>query len=196
MLMSTDIIPMEKIQQAILMIRGSKVMLDRDLAMLYGVETRVLNQAVKRNHDRFPEDFMLELTREEIRNISQIVICSSTMKHARNVYAFTEQGVAMLSGVLNSPRAIQVNIAIMRTFVQLRALLATHADLARKLEELEKKYDEQFRVVFDAIRQLMTPPEPTRKGIGFRLRERGVAYKIRRQKKQNLLGLKNKEDRR
>jgi hypothetical protein len=128
--------------------------------------------------------------------ISQFVISSGDLKYSKTVYAFTEQGIAMLSGVLNSPRAIQVNIAIMRTFVQLRTLLATHADLARKLEELEEKYDEQFSVVFDAIRQLMTPPEPTRKGIEFRLRERGVAYKIRRQKKQNLLGMESKEDRR
>ena len=152
-------------------------MLDRDLAMLYGVETRVLNQAVKRNRDRFPDDFMFELTREEIRNISQSVICSSAMKHAKSVYAFTEQGVAMLSSVLNSPRAIQVNIAIMRAFVQLRAILSTHADLARKLEELEKKYDAQFRVVFDAIRQLMTPPDPPRKQIGFQVREKTAVYR-------------------
>src|SRR3990172_1117390 len=152
--MKRNTVPMERIRQAILFVRGSKVMLDRDLAILYGVETRVLNQAVKRNRDRFPDDFMFELTREEIRNISQSVICSSTMKHAKNVYTFTEQGVAMLSTVLNSPRAIQVNIAIMRTFVQLRTILSTRADLARKLGELEKKYDAQFRVVFDAIRQL------------------------------------------
>src|SRR3990172_9600295 len=123
--MKRNTVPMERIRQAILFVRGSKVMLDRDLAILYGVETRVLNQAVKRNRDRFPDDFMFELTREEIRNISQSVICSSTMKHAKNVYAFTEQGVAMLSTVLNSPRAIQVNIAIMRTFVQLRTILST-----------------------------------------------------------------------
>lgn len=132
--MKTDIVPMERIRQSILMVRGLKVMLDRDLAMLYGVETRALNQAVKRNRDRFPHDFMFELTREEIRNISQSVICSSTMKHAKSVYAFTEQGVAMLSSVLNSPRAIHVNIAIMRAFVQLRIILSTHADLAHKLE--------------------------------------------------------------
>jgi len=178
--METDIMPTERIQQAILSVRGIKVMLDRDLAMLYGVETRVLNQAVKRNHDRFPNDFMFELTREEIRNISQFVICSSAIKHARNVYSFTEQGVAMLSGVLNSPRAVQVNIAIMRTFVQLRIILSTHADLAQKLEELEKKYDAQFRVVFDAIRQLMTPPEKPHRRIGFKVRERKAAYHIQR----------------
>ncbi|MFH0939205.1 MAG: ORF6N domain-containing protein [Planctomycetota bacterium] len=170
--MKTDLVPMDKIRQAILFVRGQKVMLDRDLALLYEVETRALNQAVKRNRDRFPNDFIFELTREEIRNISQSVICSATLKHAKSVYVFTEQGIAMLSSVLNSSRAIQVNIAIMRTFVQLRALLSTHADLARKLEELEKKYDSQFRVVFDAIRQLMSPPDPPRKQIGFRVREK------------------------
>ncbi len=175
--METDIMPTERIQQAILSVRGIKLMLDRDLAILYGVETRVLNQAVKRNHDRFPNDFMFELTREEIRNISQFVICSSAMKHARNVYAFTEQGVAMLSGILNSPRAVQVNIAIMRTFVQMRAILSSHADLARKLEKLEKKYDAQFRVVFDAIRQLMTPLDRPRKQVGFRVREKSAVYR-------------------
>jgi hypothetical protein len=178
--MKTDIVPMERIREAILFVRGLKVMLDRDLAMLYGVETRALNQAVKRNRDRFPCDFMFELTREEIRNISQSVTCSFTMKHAKSVYAFTEQGVAMLSSVLNSPRAILVNIAIMRAFVQLRAILSSHTDLARKLEELEKKYDAQFRVVFDAIRQLMTPSDPPRKQIGFHVKERRAAYTVRR----------------
>ena len=109
-------IPAERIEKAILLVRGQKVMLDRDLAVLYGVETRALNQAVKRNRDRFPDDFMFELTRDEIRNISQSVICSSTMKHAKNVYAFTEQGVPMLSSVLRSKRAVQVNIETTRAF--------------------------------------------------------------------------------
>jgi hypothetical protein len=176
--MKTDIVPMERIREAILFVRGLKVMLDRDLAMLYGVETRALNQAVKRNRDRFPCDFMFELTREEIRNISQSVTCSSTMKHAKSVYAFTEQGVAMLSSVLNSPRAIQVNIAIMRAFVQLRVILSTHTDLARKLDDLEKKYDAQFRVVFDAIRELMTPPDRPCKQIGFHVREKSAVYRV------------------
>ncbi len=162
-----SLIPSERIEQAILLIRGQKVMLDRDLATLYGVETRVLNQAVKRNARRFPEDFMFELTRDEIRNISQFVTCSR-MKHAKRIAAFTEQGVAMLSSVLNSDRAIDLNIAIMRAFVKMRELFASNADLARKLEELESKYDEQFRIVFDAIRQLMTPPPATpRRKIGF-----------------------------
>jgi hypothetical protein len=169
--MHKNIVPIERVQQAILFLRGQKVMLDRDLALLYGVETRTLNQAVKRNRARFPADIMFELTRKEIRDISQSVICLSAMKHARNAYAFTEQGVAMLSSVLNSERSIRVNIAIMRAFVQLRLLLASHEDLARKLEELEKKYDNQFRVVFDAIRQLIVPPEPKRKQIGFHVRD-------------------------
>lgn len=158
--------------------------------MLYEVETRALNQAVKRNSDRFPADFMFELTREEIRNISQSVICSSKAKHAPRMYAFTEQGVAMLSSVLRSGRAIQVNIAIMRTFARLRQILASHVDLARKLEELERKYDNQFWVVFDALRELMNPashgyaatrpPEPPRKQIGFGVRERRANYRTKR----------------
>ncbi len=157
-------------------------MLDRDLAALYGVETRVLNQAVRRNIRRFPPDFMFSLTRDEIRNISQIVTCS-TIKHAKNVFAFTEQGVAMLSSVLNSERAIQVNVLIMRTFLRLRRLLATHEDLARKLEELEGKYDRQFAVVFEAIRELMAPPDPCLKQIGFHVKEAGVAYRVARRRK-------------
>lgn len=152
-----DLVPQEIIKSRILFIRGKKVMLDRDLALLYGVETRVLNQAVQRNIKRFPEDFMLVLTREEIRNISQIVI-SSKIKHAPNVHAFTEQGVAMLSGILNSDRAIEVNIQIMRAFVKLREMISTNKDLSQRLDKLEKKYDGQFQVVFEAIRALMTPP--------------------------------------
>jgi hypothetical protein len=163
-------IPAERIEKAILLVRGQKVMLDRDLAVLYGVETRALNQAVKRNRDRFPDDFMFELTRDEIRNISQSVICSSTMKHAKNAYAFTEQGVAMLSSVLHSKRAVEVNIEIMRVFVRLREMMATHKELAFKLIELEERlegHDEQIQNIFEAIRQLMTPPDPPRKKIGF-----------------------------
>jgi len=159
--------PTGRIEKAIVLIRGQKVMLDRDLAALYGVETRVLNQAVRRNFDRFPPDFMFSLTREEIKRISQIVT-SSGIKFSKSVLAFTEQGVAMLSGVLNSPRAVQVNIEIMRAFVKLRMILATHVELARKLEKMEKKYDAQFKVVFDAIRELMAPPEKPKRRIGFR----------------------------
>lgn len=160
------LVPIEAIEGKIFLIRGQKILLDRDLAQLYGVETRVLNQAVRRNIDRFPADFMFSLTREEIRNLSQIVI-GSHIKHAPNVFAFTEQGVAMLSSVLNSKRAVQVNIAIMRVFVKLREMIASNKDLAKRLDELEKKYDTQFKVVFDAIRQLMTPIEPKQRKIGF-----------------------------
>ena|SRR3990172_12319676 len=178
-------VPVERIQKTIYLVRGQKVMLDRDLAELYEIPTKVLKQAVKRHADRFPADFMFVLDREEFMNWrSQIVTSNSDRMGLRHSpMAFTEQGVAMLSSVLNSPRAIQVNIAIMRAFVQLRTILSTHADLARKLEELEKKYDAQFRVVFDAIRQLMTLPEPPRERIGFRVRERRALYKIRRQRK-------------
>ncbi len=169
------IIAVERIERAIYLIRGQKVMIDRDLADLYGVETRVLNQAVRRNQDRFPNDFMFPLTRGEIMNLSQIVI-SSKIKHAPNVFAFTEQGVAMLSSVLNSPRAIRVNIEIMRAFVRLRRMLATNVNLERRLNELEKKYDAQFKAVFDAIRQLMAPPRPAKKKIGFLAKEKRMAY--------------------
>ncbi len=164
-----EVVPIEVIEQKIFMIRRQKVMLDRDLAELYGVETRVLNQAVRRNIGRFPEDFMFSLTRQEIRDLSQIVI-SSKIKHAPNVFAFTEQGVAMLSGVLNSKRAIQVNITIMRVFVRLRQILSTHKELAYKLKELERKtekHDVEIQTIFEAIRQLMTPPEKPKHKIGF-----------------------------
>jgi hypothetical protein len=173
--MADDLIPAERIERAILFLRGQKVLLDRDLAALYGVETRVLNQAVRRHHNRFPEDFMFALTRQEIRDISPSVTCSR-IKHARSVFAFTEQGVAMLSGVLNSERAVAVDVAIMRAFVRLRELLASHADLARRLDELEAKYDSQFGAVFEAIRQLMSPPVPPRRRIGFDVRETPDRY--------------------
>jgi len=168
-------IPVERIKQSIVLIRGQKVMLDRDLANLYEVETRVLNQAVGRNIKRFPEDFMFALTRDEIMRISQIVT-SSDIKYAKRVHAFTEQGVAMLSSVLRSERAIEVNIAIMRAFVQLRKMLASNEELARKLKQMEKKYDEQFKIVFEAIRQLMAPPEKPRKKIGFEIKEKRATY--------------------
>jgi hypothetical protein len=164
---ASSVVPAERIDSRILLIRGQKVLLDRDLAELYGVETRALNQAVRRNVDRFPEDFMFGLTREEIRRISQTVI-SSELKFSRNVNVYTEQGVAMLSSVLRSSRAVQVNIEIMRAFVRLRQLISTSADLARKLAALERKYDTQFKMVFDAIRELMRPVTTVRKGeMGF-----------------------------
>ena len=153
-------------------------MLDRDLAVLYGVETRVLKQAVRRNIDRFPDDFMFVLTKEELADWrSQIVTSNSDRMGLRHPpMVFTEQGVAMLSGVLNSPRSIEVNIAIMRTFVKLRQMLENHAVLARKLADLESKYDEQFRVVFEVLNELMAPPEPKRKQIGFSVRESRAKY--------------------
>jgi len=175
------LIPAERIEQTIYLIRGQKVLLDRDLAKLYDVETRTLNQAVGRNKNRFPEDFMFELTREEIRNISQFVTCSETtvIKHSKRVLAFTEQGVAMLSGILKSQRAVDVNIAIMRTFVKLRRMLESNTELTRRLDELESKYDKQFRMVFDAIRELMIPPEPKKNPIGFHVREESPVYRVR-----------------
>ena len=164
-----SLIPVDRIEKAILLIRGQKVMLDADLAELYGVETKVLVQAVKRNLERFPEDFMFQLSQEEFAILrSQIVTSSDWGGRRYRPYAFTEQGVAMLSSVLRSRRAIRVNIEIMRAFIRLRQMLAGHVELARKLDALEKKYDAQFKQVFEAIRQLMAPPEPKRRPIGFR----------------------------
>ena len=162
------VIQQEVIERKIYIIRGHKVMLSTDLAELYEVEPRVLVQAVKRNIDRFPSDFMFQLNDTEFYNLkSQIVISSWGGLRRANPYAFTEQGVAMLSSILRSKRAIQVNIAIMRAFMKLREMLAAHKDLARKLNAMEKKYDSQFKIVFDAIRQLMTPQEPKRRKTGF-----------------------------
>lgn len=159
---------LRRVERRILVLRGHKVMLDRDLASLYGVDTKALNQAVRRNLDRFPADFMFQLTPEEAARLRSQSVTSKRGGARYLPLAFTEQGVAMLSSVLKSERAIQVNIAIIRAFVRLRALLATHRDLARKLEELERKYDKRFRVVFDAIRELMARIEPDRRRIGFR----------------------------
>ncbi len=160
----------ERIEQTIRIFRGHRVMLDTDLAELYGVTVGRLNEAVKRNADRFPSDFMFQLTKPEVENLkSQIAISSSEWGGRRHApYAFTEQGVAMLSSVLRSRRAIQVNIAIMRTFVRLREMISSNKVLARRLNELEKKYDAQFRVVFDAIRELMAEPESRPRRIGFK----------------------------
>ncbi len=167
-----DLIPGEKIEKAIYLIRGEKVMLDRDLALLYEVETKVLNRAVKRNLQRFPSDFMFQLTAEEADRLRRQIGTSNEGRGGRRYlpYVFTEQGVAMLSSVLNSERAILVNIEIMRAFVKLRQLLASNAELSRRLDRLESKYDKQFRVVFDAIRRLMATPARGRKEIGFRSR--------------------------
>ncbi len=178
------IVPVEVIEGKIYLIRGQKVMLDADLALLYGVETKNLLRSVKRNMERFPADFMFQLTMEEFKNLRLHFGTSSQWGGRRYFpYAFTEQGVAMLSSVLNSYRAIQVNIAIMRSFVKIREMLSTHKDLARKLNEIEKKYDAQFRVVFDAIRKLMAPPPETKKRkIGFVVRERSAQYRTHHRK--------------
>lgn len=163
------LISTETVEHRIFLIRGRRVMLDSDLAELYGVETKALNQAVRRNQARFPQDFMLQLGREEAAALRSHFVTSKSVRGGRRYrpYVFTEHGVAMLSSVLRSERAIQVNIAIMRAFAKLREILATHKDLARKLEEMEKKYDAQFRVVFDAIRRLLEPPVPSRRRVGF-----------------------------
>lgn len=178
----TTIVPIEAIVGKILFLRGEKVLLDRDLAELYGVQTKVLKQAVRRNIKRFPKDFMFELTEEEFKNWRSHFVTSKGDKMGlrHRPMAFTEQGVAMLSSVLNSERAIEVNIEIMRAFVTLRQMIVSNADLARKLDALERKYDAQFRVVFDAIRQLMAPPDKPRKKIGFGVKEPRARYGIKK----------------
>lgn len=160
--------PHERIEKIILTVRGQRVMMDADLATLYGVTTKALNQAVKRNLARFPRDFMFQLTDEEAAALrSQIVTSKRRGGRQYRPYVFTEQGVAMLSSVLRSERAIQVNIAIMRAFVRLRELIGSNKILFRRLAELEKKYDAQFRVVFEAIRELMAEPASKPRRIGF-----------------------------
>ena len=157
----------DRIAHAIGLLRGQKVMLDFDLAVLYGVETKALKRAVKRNLARFPGDFMFELTEEEFENLRYQSGASRWGGRRYRPYAFTEQGVAMLSSVLGSERAVRVNIEIMRAFVRLRDMLSTHAELARKLAALERKYDSQFKMVFDAIRELMAPDKRPGRPIGF-----------------------------
>jgi hypothetical protein len=177
-------IPVERIEKAILLIRGEKVILDRTLADLYGVQTKQLKRAVRRNINRFPPDFMFELTKEEYQSLRYQFGTLKRGEHSKYLpLAFTEQGVAMLSSVLNSSRAIEVNILIMRAFVRLRGMISSHKELLRKLEDIEKKYDEQFRVVFEAIRQLMTPPDPPRKKIGFEVKEPKGSYGNRKGKR-------------
>jgi hypothetical protein len=180
-----NLTPIEKIEKLIFLVRGQKIMLSTHLAELYGVESRVLVQAVKRNIERFPEDFMFQLSDGEFENLkSQFVISSWGGMRRAKPYAFTEQGVAMLSSVLRSKRAVQVNIEIMRSFVKLRGMLATHKDLDRKLTELERKYDDQFKVVFEVIRQLMAPPDKKVKKIGFTVKEKQKAYNKKVKKKK------------
>jgi hypothetical protein len=162
------VVTRERVEGLILLIRGEKVILDRDLAVLYGVETRSLVQAVTRNIGRFPADFLFQLNRRECTILTSQIVMSNGRGGRRHLpYAFTEQGVAMLSSVLRSTQAVQVNIEIMRAFVRLRRMLASHAELARKLDALEDEYDAQFRIVFDAIRELMRPPDPDTRRIGF-----------------------------
>ena len=170
-------LPAERVEKAILLIRGEKVILDADLARLYGVSTRRLKEQVRRNRERFPEDFMFELTADEqavlkdqigASNLrSQIATSRSHGGRRYLSFAFTEHGALMAANVLSSEQAVQASVQVVRAFVRLRQMLASNAELAKKLEQLEKKYDRQFKVVFDAIRQLMIPPEPKRKQIGF-----------------------------
>jgi phage regulator Rha-like protein len=187
------IIPVEQIQQRIFLIRGQKVMLDFHLAQLYSVPTKSLNLAVKRNIARFPEDFMFRLTSEEYEQLMhflrfQFETSKKSSRGGRRYlpYVFTEQGVAMLSSVLRSERAVMMNVAIMRAFVSLRELLSTHKELAKKLFELEQRIernDEEIRAIYQAIRELMKPPEKPRRQIGFKVEEPKVVYHIRRRKK-------------
>lgn len=166
-MVENSLVPVERIERVILVLRGHKVILDKDLAALYGVTTGNLNKAVARNIDRFPDDFMFQLSPDEMENLIFHSGTSSWGGTRKPPRAFTEQGVAMLSSVLRSQRAVQVNIEIMRAFVRLRQMLQQNTDLARKLALLERKYDAQFRAVFDAIRELMKPPEKPRRRIGF-----------------------------
>jgi hypothetical protein len=177
-----SVVPTETIERSIFMIRGMRVMLDKDLAELYGIETKALKQAVKRNADRFPSDFMFTLSKQEFADLRSQFVTSSSEQWGGARYmpmVFTEQGVAMLSSVLRSRRAIEVNIAIMRVFVRLREMMVAHKELAVKLRELEGRiqdHDEQIVAIFDAIRQLMTPSTPQRKKIGFEVKEPKTTY--------------------
>lgn len=164
-----SLIPLERIEQKIYVIRGERVMLDSDLAEIYGVETRVFNQAVKRNLNRFPEDFMFQLTEEEHEVLRSQIVISKTGRGGRRYlpYVFTEHGAIMAANILNSEKAVTASVQVVRAFVKLRQILIKNADLAKKLEEMEKKYDSQFKIVFQAIRQLMTPPDKPQRKIGF-----------------------------
>lgn len=161
-----SLLPAKRIERSILVLRGEKVILDADIAELYGVETRTLVQAMKRNLDRFPPDFMFQLTPDEVESLRSQIVISNRGGRRYLPYAFSEQGVAMLSSVLRSERAVQINIEVMRVFVRLRRMMSTREDLIRRLDELEQRYDAQFKVVFDALRQLMAAAP--RKQIGFK----------------------------
>jgi hypothetical protein len=181
------VVPVERIQKRILLLRGQKVILSQDLADLYAVPVKALNQAVRRNRLRFPDDFMFQLNSDELENLKSQFVTSSWGGTRFFPYAFTEQGVAMLSTVLRSERAVQVNIAIMRAFVQLRQILSTHTELARKLAELEQRiegHDTAIRSLFEAIRQLMAPPPaPPKPQIGFHVKEAPVPNRVSRGKR-------------
>lgn len=165
---SNEIIPAERLDRSILVIRGQKVMLDSDLADIYSVPTKALNQAVKRNADRFPADFMFQLTEAEKKQVVTVCDHLQKLKYSANPpYAFTEHGAVMLAAVLNSPVAVQASIQVVRAFVRIRQLLSTNTDLARRMAMLEKKYDARFKAVFDAIKQLMSTDEKPKKKIGF-----------------------------
>ena len=164
----THLVPQDAIENKILFLRGEKVMLDNDLSRLYDVETKQLKRAVNRNIERFPDDFMFKLNKNEYHSLRCQNGTLKRGKHAKYLpYAFTEQGVAMLSSVLNSKRAILVSIQIVRTFIKLRKLLLTHDDLKRKIENMERRYDRQFKIVFEAIKKLLTPTEKPKRRIGF-----------------------------
>ena len=183
--MKREIIPSQRIVQRILYLRGQKVMLTQDLASLYGVSVGALTQAVKRNATRFPRDFVFQLGAKEFTNLKSQFVISSWGGLRSRPYAFTEQGVAMLSSVLKSERAVKVNIAIMRAFVKLRETLETNRELARKFSELEKrvgKHDDEIGAIIDAIRQLMAPPKKPTREIGFHVRERSASYRIRKRR--------------
>jgi len=182
---TSSIIPAERIRQCIFLIRKQKVMLDKDLAALYGVQTRDLNKAVSRNCDRFPSDFMFQLTKDEFENLRFHFGTSRWGGTRKLPRAFTEQGVAMLSSVLRSKRAVEVNIAIMRTFVKLRAILADNAILRRKIESMERKYDEQFQQVFTLIKQMLTEETKPKAQIGFHTEAKSHKKSSSRKKKGN-----------
>ncbi len=182
-----SLIPVERVEETILYIRGQKVILDADLAKLYGVTTKRLNEQVKRNRDRFPEDFMFRLTTEEKAEVVANCDHLSTLKYSRALpHVFTEHGAIMAATVLNTSSAIEASVFVVRAFVRLREMVATHKELARKLSELEQHlrgHDQQIQTIFEAIRQLMAPPERSRKKIGFKLKENAAAYRKRAKKK-------------
>jgi hypothetical protein len=181
-LSKTAIVPRALISQKIFFVRGTRVMLDADLARLYRVVTKNLNKAVKRNASRFPSDFMFQLSSNEMRDLRFQIGTSKREQGGRRYspYAFTEQGIAMLSSVLSSSRAVQVNVAVMRTFVRLREMLATHEELRRKIDAMEKRYDARFQAVFETIRQMLATPVPVKKPIGFHARLEGSAKSAKR----------------